>query len=246
MGTAAGVSVFEHTRVKAIEPGSRWRVHAEESEIVAHDVFVATNIPVADSQGYDVRVQPRCHLAMAFHIDPASAPNGMFIAAEEPFHSIRTGHDGAGLVLVVLGPRFNTGQQGDVVGKFREFEDWVRGNFSIRDVGWRWANEDMDTADRLAFVGAAQRDFGLYVATGFNAWGLTNGTATGILVADQILGRANPWTSLFDPGDPTRKTSTPVDRPPLLSVPSPKLAPAKVASSSMKARKSRFGKTSGV
>jgi glycine/D-amino acid oxidase-like deaminating enzyme len=88
----------------------------------------------------------------------------------------------AGLVLVVLGPRFNTGQEGDVAGHFRKLEDWVREHFRIRDVGWRWSNEDMDTADRLAFVGLApKRDPGFYVATGFNAWGITNGTAAGIL-----------------------------------------------------------------
>ena len=218
LAVAAGVSVFELTRVKTVEAGSRWRVLAEDGEIDAHDVFVATNIPVAGPHDYDAAVQPRCHLAMAFRIDPQSELNGMFIAAEEPFHSIRTGRDGSGLVLVVLGPRFNTGQEADIAGRFRELEDWVRTNFRIRDVGWRWSNEDMDTADRLAFVGAPNKGSGFYVATGFNAWGITNGTAAGLLIADQILGRANPWSSLFDPGRPYPKnfnqsgpTATPID-----------------------------------
>jgi glycine/D-amino acid oxidase-like deaminating enzyme/nitrite reductase/ring-hydroxylating ferredoxin subunit len=218
LATAAGVSVFEHTRVKAIEPDSRWLVRAEAGEIDAHDVFVATNVPVAGPQDYDSLVQPRCHLAMAFRIDPQNAPNGMFIAAEEPFHSIRTGRDGSGLVLVVLGPRFKTGQEADAASRFRELEEWVSKNFRVGDVGWRWSNEDMDTADRLGFVGAPSQGSGFYVATGFNAWGITNGTAAGILVADQILGRANPWSSLFDPGRPYPKdfnqagpTATPID-----------------------------------
>ena len=218
LATAAGVSLFEHTRVETVEPGSRWRVHAADGEIDARDVFVATNIPVAGLQDYDAMVQPRCHLAMAFRIDPQHAPNGMFIAAEEPFHSIRTGGDDSGLVLVVLGPRFNTGQEADAAGRFRELEEWVRKNFSVRDVGWRWINEDMDSADRLALVGAPNPGSGFYVATGFNAWGITNGTAAGMLVADQILGRANPWSLLYDPRRPYPKdfnkggsTATPID-----------------------------------
>jgi glycine/D-amino acid oxidase-like deaminating enzyme/nitrite reductase/ring-hydroxylating ferredoxin subunit len=218
LAAAAGVSVFEHTRIKTIEAGSRWRMHASDGEIDAHDVVVASNIPVAGPHNYDAVVQPRCHLAMAFGIDPENAPNGMFIAAEEPFHSIRTGDDGSGLVLVVLGPRFNTGQEADTAGRFRELEDWVRKNFRIRDVRWRWTNEDMDTADRLGFVGAPDPESGFYVATGFNAWGITNGTAAGLLIADQILGRANPWSSLFDPGRAYPKdfnqggsTATPID-----------------------------------
>jgi glycine/D-amino acid oxidase-like deaminating enzyme/nitrite reductase/ring-hydroxylating ferredoxin subunit len=203
VATDSGVTIFEQTRVKEIEPASRWRVLAEGGEVAAHDVIVATNSPLAAPQDFDARVQPRCHLAMAFRIDPVNAPNGMFIAGEEPFHSIRTGHDGTGLVLVVLGPRFNTGQEGDVAGQFRHLEDWVRGNFRIRHIGWRWSNEDMDTADRLAFIGAVpERNSGFYVATGFNAWGITNGTAAGILLADQIVRRANSWAGLFDPARP--------------------------------------------
>ena len=50
LAAAAGVSIFEHTRVKTVEPGSRWRVHALDGEIDAHDVYVATNIPIAGKQ----------------------------------------------------------------------------------------------------------------------------------------------------------------------------------------------------
>jgi Rieske Fe-S protein len=39
----------------------------------------------------------------------------------------------------------------------------------------------------------------LFVATGFNKWGLTNGTAAGMMVADAIAGRDNPWAEVFSP-----------------------------------------------
>ncbi len=216
---SAGARLFEETRVKAIEPGKRWRVRADEGEIEAQDIFVATNAPVATPVSYDERVQPRCHLAMAFPIDPEDAPDGMFIAAEEPFHSIRTGRDGQGLILVVLGPRFNTGQEPDAASRFQELDAWVHQNFRVGDAKWRWTNEDMDTADRVAFAGALKTDApGFYVATGFNAWGLTNGMAAAILVVDQMLGRSNPWSPLYDPARPFPKdfhkdaaTATPVD-----------------------------------
>jgi Rieske Fe-S protein len=37
------------------------------------------------------------------------------------------------------------------------------------------------------------------MATGFAKWGMTNGTAAAIMLADRLLGRENPWASLFDP-----------------------------------------------
>jgi nitrite reductase/ring-hydroxylating ferredoxin subunit len=73
-------------------------------------------------------------------------------------------------------------------------------------VVWHWANEDYDTADRVPFVGApSKKEHGLYVATGFNGWGISNGTAAGMLIADQIRGRANLWATLYDPTRRARK-----------------------------------------
>ena len=37
------------------------------------------------------------------------------------------------------------------------------------------------------------------MATGFAKWGMTGGTAAALLLADLVLGRANPWAALFDP-----------------------------------------------
>ena len=45
-----------------------------------------------------------------------------------------------------------------------------------------------------------------YIATGFNGWGISNGTAAGMLIADQIVGRSNPWAQLYDPRRPSPKT----------------------------------------
>lgn len=39
-----------------------------------------------------------------------------------------------------------------------------------------------------------------YAATGFSGNGMTFGTLGGMMMADAILGRRNPWADLFDPG----------------------------------------------
>jgi nitrite reductase/ring-hydroxylating ferredoxin subunit len=161
---------------------------------------VTTNLPIAGPVTYDGRTQPRGHLAMAFRMTSDAAIDGMFIGIDQPTHSLRMGRDRDGLLLVVLGPRFNTGQDGDVAARFRELEGWTRDHIPVGAVAWRWVNEDYDTADRVPFIGAPSkkaRDF--YIATGFNGWGISNGTAAGLLIADQIRGRANPWSELYDP-----------------------------------------------
>jgi glycine/D-amino acid oxidase-like deaminating enzyme/nitrite reductase/ring-hydroxylating ferredoxin subunit len=201
---AAGGKLFENTRVTAIEPAKRWRVVGKQGSLDVNHVVVATNSPVAGPGEYDTRTQPRCHIAMAFRgIDPATI-DGMFIGIDEPTHSLRIGRDDQGPLLVALGPRFNTGQDADVAQRFRDLQKWCHLNLGVGAAAWRWVNEDYDTPDRVPFVGQPSNDAaGFYIATGFNGWGISNGTAAGILIADQIREHSNPWQSLYDPQRPS-------------------------------------------
>lgn len=203
---AAGGRIFENTRVTTVDAGSRWRIEAGRSHLNAEHVIIATNLPIAGPVPFDRTTRPRCHIAMAFRIASGTAIDGIFIGIDNPTHSLRMGRDREGPLLVVLGPSFNTGHDGDVAARFRELESWVRSNLPAADVAWHWVNEDYNTADRVPFVGApSKKDPGLYIATGFNGWGISNGTAAGMLIADQICGRANPWATLYDPTRRARK-----------------------------------------
>ncbi len=196
-----GGRIFEHSRAILIDEASRWRVVTAYGTVHAENVVVATNMTVKSPVGMANRTQPRCHTAMAFRVDDALAVDGMFIGIDEPTHSIRTGRDGMGPLLVVLGPKFNTGQDGNVAARFVALEDWARKNLPVGDVVWRWCNEDYDTADRVPYVGEPDLDNapGFHIATGFNAWGISNGTAAGMLIADRIQGQSNAWQRLYNP-----------------------------------------------
>ena len=55
----------------------------------------------------------------------------------------------------------------------------------------------IETPDGLPYIGetAAHQ----FAATGFSGNGMTFGTLAGMMAADAILGRTNPWARLFDP-----------------------------------------------
>jgi glycine/D-amino acid oxidase-like deaminating enzyme/nitrite reductase/ring-hydroxylating ferredoxin subunit len=194
-----GTRIFEETRVIAVDADDGWQIKTARSYVNAKHAVQATNVPIAGPVRYDQRTRPRSHIAMAFHIEQEVAIDGMFIGIDEPTHSLRMGRDQDGLLLVVLGAKFNTGHEGDVAHHFVNLENWTRENFQVGDAAWRWVNEDYDTADRMPFVGQEPKAPGLYIATGFNAWGISNGTAAGILIAKQILGEQPNWASIYDP-----------------------------------------------
>jgi glycine/D-amino acid oxidase-like deaminating enzyme/nitrite reductase/ring-hydroxylating ferredoxin subunit len=199
-----GGRVFERSRAVSFDPDDGWRVAAGDGTVRAAHIVMATNITVKSPVGYANRTQPRSHVAMAFRLDDPAAIDGMFIGIDDPTHSIRAGRDRDGPLLVALGPRYDTGQDGDVARRFRDLEAWARAHLPVGDAVWHWCNEDYDTADRMPFVGQPdpKKAPGFHVATGFNGWGISNGTAAGLLIAAEIATGSRLWGNLYDPTRP--------------------------------------------
>ena len=52
----------------------------------------------------------------------------------------------------------------------------------------------------MPFIGLI--DNNLYLATGYNTWGLTNGTLAGKIISDLVLNKENKYTEIFNPKRP--------------------------------------------
>jgi glycine/D-amino acid oxidase-like deaminating enzyme/nitrite reductase/ring-hydroxylating ferredoxin subunit len=203
---AAGVQIFEDTRVASFTHRKRWQVKAGSRRILAGQFVMATHLPINQPGRFDLWTRPRCHIATAFRLERDDAIHGMFIGLDAPTHSLRMARDRKGPVLVALGPKFATGHDGDVARRFRDLARWAAEYCNAGEPVWRWVNEDYDTDDRVPFIGepAKRTAPGYYVATGFNGWGISNGAAAGMLIADLAQGTDNPWAALYDP---TRKAA---------------------------------------
>ncbi len=60
-----------------------------------------------------------------------------------------------------------------------------------------WSNEDIMTADSLPFIGKIKDQ--LYLATGYNTWGMTNSVLASIILKDLLNDKENKYASTFDP-----------------------------------------------
>jgi len=60
---------------------------------------------------------------------------------------------------------------------------------------YTWMNQDVNSNDYLPFIGLLKQ--GLYVATAYNAWGMTNGTIAAKCIANEIIGKENKYKKLF-------------------------------------------------
>lgn len=60
-----------------------------------------------------------------------------------------------------------------------------------------WSNKDIMTSDGLGYIGLIND--GMYLVTGFNTWGMTNGILSGIIIKDLVLNKYNRYSELFSP-----------------------------------------------
>ena len=194
-----GSYVIENTRVLDAHDGEPCRVVSEGGTIAATDVIVATNLPILDRGGFFTRAYPRAHIGIAAPIAAGAVPEGMFLCMDDAPHSLRTWRNGEETYLIVLSAGFTPGKTEDVTALYDRLARETQRDFPIRSIAHRWMTEDYDSMDGLPFVGKlAPGSKHLYTATGFSAWGISNGTAAAHLLANIILEREAPTAFLYD------------------------------------------------
>jgi glycine/D-amino acid oxidase-like deaminating enzyme/nitrite reductase/ring-hydroxylating ferredoxin subunit len=192
-----GGAVFEGTRVLDVVEGAPCEVKTHKGKIRAKDVVIATNIPILDRGGFFARAFPRRHLVLGIRVPPEQVPEGMFLGIGEPSFSIRVQPTEAGPLLIVSGQGFRTGHA-DTEAKLRELQSFVHSRFEVRSVDYLWGNQDYDAVDRVPYVGPLTPfSKHIYTATGFNAWGLSNGTVAATIISDELLGNHNRWAETY-------------------------------------------------
>jgi glycine/D-amino acid oxidase-like deaminating enzyme/nitrite reductase/ring-hydroxylating ferredoxin subunit len=193
--------IFERTRITELKQGEPCRLATESgATVTARDVVVATHYPVFDRAGLLTRLVPRRELVVAAPIAAADDPAGMYLTTEDNTRSVRTApyRDGQRL-LIVTGEHFKPGAAG-VAERWRRLAAWTREHFKVDGLAYHWAAQDNTSADGVPYIGPFPASGNhVYVATGFNAWGMSSGVMAGRLLAALIDGAKPPWADVYDP-----------------------------------------------
>lgn len=81
--------------------------------------------------------------------------------------------------------------------KIDDLKDRVKFYFQNVKMENFWYNQDYQTLDKLPFIGEIKKN--VYIATGYNKWGITNSVLASIIIKDLILHNPSIYESLFDP-----------------------------------------------
>jgi glycine/D-amino acid oxidase-like deaminating enzyme/nitrite reductase/ring-hydroxylating ferredoxin subunit len=190
-----GGEIFEHSRAQAMRDGERPYVITERGMVHADHVVVATGMPFIDRSAAWARAFPYRSYALSARID-GSPPDGMYITAGSPTRSIRD-HDG---LLLIGGDGHHVGEGEPTDEHYRALAEWARKHWQVQEFLHRWSTQDYMPADRLPLIGKATPvSRNVWIATGFQKWGMTNGTVAGAILAETLQGREHPWARIFDP-----------------------------------------------
>ena len=186
---AKGLRIFEGTKVLELAPG---RAVTNRGTVTAENIVAATHFPLLNKHGaYFLKLYQARSYVLALENVPEVG--GMYVDEGEKGLSFR---DYKGFLLLGGGGH-RTGKKG---GGWRELEDSARRWYPQARTVSRWATQDCMTLDGVPYVGRYSRGTkGLYVATGFNKWGMTSSMAAARLLADLVQGKENPWAELFSP-----------------------------------------------
>ena len=120
-------------------------------------------------------------------IEGAEKLDGMYLNAENGGLSLRSYGD----ILLLGGGNHRTGKASCGWDRLEEIRKrYYKGS----NVKYKWATQDCITLDGVPYVGRYSKSTeNLYVATGFNKWGNTNGSISGKIIRDIILGDENKY-----------------------------------------------------
>ncbi|EWH02332.1 hypothetical protein Q427_09345 [Halomonas sp. BC04] len=187
-----GVKIHEHSPVRRVD-AKEGVVQTDTARIAARHIVFATHTPKGVSLLQAGMLVSR-EYAVAARLRSGEYPEGIFWLLD-PFHSLRSYRHGEDRYLVAIGEKHKTGEhEGDHYQRLREC---LSSRFDIDAFTHQWSAQQYSSPDGLPYIGRMHGHDNLYMATGFAADGLVWGALAGRLIADDILGRDNPWHSRF-------------------------------------------------
>lgn len=188
-GAAKDLNIYENSQVLNIKGTT---AYLPGSTVRAEQIVVATHFPFIDRRGLFFM---KLYQSRSYVLALENAPDPGMTVAELDGHGIylRRWDD----LLLLGGGDHRTGKQG---GGFSYLRYYAQRYFPHARQRLAWANQDCMSLDGLPYVGLYSPNTpNLYVATGFNAWGMTGSMVAAQLITDMILSRPNPLQNILRP-----------------------------------------------
>lgn len=186
---AKGLRIIEHTKVQEMVGTT---AITELGRIRAKNVVVATHFPFINKHGsYFLKLyQHRSYLLACKNVPPLPA---MYVDDSHSGFSLSSFDD----YLLLGGGGHRTGQAGGGYSQLRAFQ---KQNFPQAQECFHWGAQDTMSLDGIPYIGRYSKNTPhLFVAAGFNKWGMTGSMVSAQLLSAMIAGESPDYAPVFSP-----------------------------------------------
>jgi glycine/D-amino acid oxidase-like deaminating enzyme/nitrite reductase/ring-hydroxylating ferredoxin subunit len=192
------VQIYDDTKVVEVHEGKPCRIQTTSGEVTARDVIVAANVPINNRLFLQTKIASYRTYAIAARVRGLREAVGLFWDLEDPYHYLRSFTSGEDRYLILGGEDHKTGMEEHTEAKFDLLSEYLFNHFDVIHQEYQWSGQIIEPVDGIAFIGKNTLSEHVYVSTGYSGNGMTYGTLAAIQLAEQILGRENPWKNVYD------------------------------------------------
>ena len=183
------IKLYENTRVLAIKSN---KAITDKGIITAKKIIVATHFPFINKHGgYFLKMYQ--HRSYVIALENAQTMKDMYVDEAIDGLSFRS----YGNLLLVGGGSHRTGSKGGNWEELRLFKEKYYPNATEVE---NWATQDCMTLDFIPYIGKySKMTPDLYVATGFNKWGMTSSMVSAMVLRDMICKGKSEYEDVYSP-----------------------------------------------
>lgn len=186
---AKGLNIYENTAVRELTDTF---AITDNAKIYAKQIIVTTHFPFINKHGsYFLKLYQ--HRSYVSSYENAASINAMYVDEDKKGMSFRSFDN----LLLIGGGGHRTGKQSQAWGEIHNFTKKYYPHAKLR---YEWATQDCISLDYIPYIGHYSKNTpNMYVATGFNKWGMTSSMVAAMLLSDIVCGKKNDFSDIFSP-----------------------------------------------
>lgn len=183
------LNIYENTMVRNI---NNTTAICDNGKMHAKKIIVATHFPFINRHGnYFLKLYQ--HRSYVLALENATHLNGMYVDEAENGLSFRNSEN----LLLLGGGGHRTGKSG---GNWNELVNFKNKYYPKSKISFKWATQDCMSLDGIPYIGQySPRTPDIYVATGFNKWGMTSSMVASTILCDIVQDIQNDYADIFSP-----------------------------------------------
>ena len=186
---ANDLNIYENTMVRQIDGNI---AVCDRGKIYAKKIIVATHFPFINRHGnYFLKLYQ--HRSYVLALENAQDVDGMYVDEAQDGLSFRNSEN----LLLLGGGGQRTGKK---CGGWQELTEYKECCYPQSTIKFPWATQDCMSLDKIPYIGQySPKTPNLYVATGFNKWGMTSSMVSAMILSDLVQNIKNDYADVFSP-----------------------------------------------